>query len=116
MIFQESEIEIRASCSSGKVGQRKHPQEIKGLYGSVIICRNLVMVRWHKRKSKLGLLLGAGGLLGQEDGLDVGEDAALGDGDAGQQLVQLLVIPDGQLEVPGDDPGLLVVPGGVSGS
>ena len=41
----------------------------------------------------LGLLLGAGGLLGQEDGLDVGQDAALGDGDAGQQLVQLLVIP-----------------------
>ena len=33
------------------------------------------------------------GLLGEEDGLDVGEDAALGDGDAGQQLVQLLVIP-----------------------
>ena len=32
-------------------------------------------------------------LLGQEDGLDVGQDAALGDGDAGQQLVQLLVIP-----------------------
>ena len=41
----------------------------------------------------LGLLLGAGGLLGEEDGLDVGQDAALGDGDAGQQLVQLLVIP-----------------------
>merc|ERR1719209_2114699 len=119
MIFQESdfqlEIEICASCLSGKVGQWKHPQEIKGLYGSVIICRNLVMVRWHKRKSKLGLLLGAGGLLGQEDGLDVGEDAALGDGDAGQQLVQLLVISDGELEMPGDDPGLLVVPGGVSG-
>ena len=38
-----------------------------------------------------------------------------GDGDAGQQLVQFLVIPDGELEVPGDDPGLLVVPGGVAG-
>ena len=40
-----------------------------------------------------GLLAAVGGLLGEEDGLDVGEDAALGDGDAGQQLIQLLVIP-----------------------
>jgi hypothetical protein len=37
--------------------------------------------------------------------LDVGQDAALRDGDAGQQLVQLLVVADGQLEVPRDDPG-----------
>ena len=61
---------------------------------------------------RLGLLLG---LLGQEDGLDVGEHATLGDGDAGQELVQLLVVPDGELQVPGDDPGLLVVAGGVAG-
>ena len=38
------------------------------------------------------------GLLGEEDGLDVGEDAALGDGDPRQKLVQLLVVTDGQLE------------------
>ena len=63
----------------------------------------------------LSLLLGAGGLLGQKDSLDVGEDTALGDGDSGQQLVQLLVVPDGELEVTGDDPGLLVVPGSVAG-
>ena len=59
----------------------------------------------------LGLLLGAGGLLGQEDGLDVGQDAALGDGDAGQQLVQLLVVADGELDVARDDALLLVVRG-----
>ena len=53
-------------------------------------------------------------LLGQEHGLDVGEDSALGDGDSGEQLVQLLVVPDGQLEVTGDDPGLLVVTGSVA--
>ena len=53
-------------------------------------------------------------LLGQENGLDVGEDSALGDGDSGEQLVQLLVVPDGQLEVTGDDPGLLVVTGSVA--
>ena len=50
-------------------------------------------------------------LLGQEHGLDVREDSALGDGDSGEQLVQLLVVPDGQLEVAGDDAALLVVPG-----
>ena len=53
-------------------------------------------------------------LLGEEDGLDVGEDTALGNGDTAQQLVQLLVIPDGQLQVAGDDPGLLVVTGSVA--
>ena len=60
----------------------------------------------------LGLLLG---LLGEEDGLDVGQDTSLGDGDAREKLVQLLVIADGQLQVPGDDPGLLVVTGSVAG-
>merc|ERR1711949_27034 len=54
------------------------------------------------------------GLLGQKDSLDVGEDSALGDGDSGEQLVQLLVVPDGQLKVTGDDPGLLVVTGSVA--
>lgn len=59
-------------------------------------------------------LLGLLGLLGQEHSLDVGQDTTLGDGDSGQELVQLLVITDGQLQVTGDDPGLLVVTGGVS--
>ncbi|KAA8578079.1 hypothetical protein FQN60_005270, partial [Etheostoma spectabile] len=55
------------------------------------------------------------GLLGQQDGLDVGQHAALSDGHPAQQLVELLVVADRQLQVAGDDPGLLVVPGGVSG-
>jgi len=72
----------------------------------------------------LGLVLLASGLLagcadirllGQENGLDVGKDAALGDGDAGEQLVQFLVVADGQLQVAGDDARLLVVAGSVSG-
>ena len=45
----------------------------------------------------------------------VREDASLGDGDSGEQLVQFLVVPDGELEVSGVDPLLLVVPGGVPG-
>ena len=54
-------------------------------------------------------LLGLLGLLGQENSLDVGQHTSLGDGNASQQLVQLLVIPDGQLKVTGDDSALLAV-------
>ena len=53
-------------------------------------------------------------LLGQQDSLDVGKDTTLGDGDSGQQLVQFFVVTDGQLQVTGDDTGLLVVTSGVS--
>ena len=68
---------------------------------------------WDLELLALATLAGAA-LLGQEHGLDVGEDSALGDGDSSEQLVQLLVVPDGQLEVTGDDPGLLVVTGSVA--
>ena len=47
--------------------------------------------------------------------MDVGEDASLRDGDSAEELVQLLVVADGELDVPWDDPGPLVVLGGVSG-
>ena len=47
--------------------------------------------------------------------MDVGEDAARSDGDIAEQLVQLLVILDGEGEVPGHDARLLVVAGGVAG-
>ncbi|XP_008482967.2 uncharacterized protein LOC103519656 [Diaphorina citri] len=50
-----------------------------------------------------------------EHGLDVGQNSSLGDGDAGQELVQLFVVADGQLQVTGDDTGLLVVTCGVAG-
>ena len=79
------------------------------------MCENLQSSEWlrlgrvHKRR--LDLLR----FLGQEDGLDVGQNSALSDGDAGQEPVQLLVVPDGQLQVTRDDSRLLVVLGGVSG-
>ena len=63
----------------------------------------------------LGLLGLLGGGLGDKDGVDVGEDTALGDGDTAKELVELLVVADGELDVAGDDAGLLVVAGGVSG-
>lgn len=62
-----------------------------------------------------GARCGLSGLLWQQDGLDVGQDASLGDGHAAEELVQLLVVPHGQLQMAGDDAGLLVVPGGVAG-
>ena len=66
--------------------------------------------------SCLGLAAGSLGLglLGQKHSLDVGQHTTLGDGDAGQKFVQLLVVADGQLKVTGDDPGLLVVTGSVA--
>merc|ERR1712212_887464 len=63
------------------------------------------------QKDDLSLLFG---LLGEKDSLDVGEDTSLSNGDSSQEFVQLFVITDGQLQVTGDDPGLLVVTGGVA--
>ena len=56
-----------------------------------------------------------GGFLGEEDGLDVWQDTSLGDGDSAEKFVQFFVVSDGELEMAGDDTGLLVVTGGVSG-
>ncbi|KIH52976.1 hypothetical protein ANCDUO_16907 [Ancylostoma duodenale] len=39
------------------------------------------------------------GLLGQENSLDVGQDSSLSDGHSGEQLVELLVVADGELEM-----------------
>ena len=68
-----------------------------------------------RRCLRRGSLFLAGGLLGEEDRLDVGEYTTLGDGDTGEKLVELLIVPHGELEVTGDDPGFLVVAGSVAG-
>lgn len=41
--------------------------------------------------------------------VNVGKNTALGDGDVSEELVQLLIVPDGELEMAGNDTGLLVV-------
>ena len=64
---------------------------------------------------KAGALLGQAGALGEKDGVDVGEDTTGGDGDAAEELVELLVVLDGEGDVAGDDAALLVVAGGVAG-
>ena len=49
----------------------------------------------------LGLL--AGLLLGQQNGVDVGQHTSRGDGHSAEQLVELLIVADGQLDVAGGD-------------
>ena len=70
-----------------------------------------IFLWWRAAEGSDLLLLG---LLGEEHSLDVGEDTTLGNGDTGEEFVQFLVITDGELEMTGDDPGLLVVTGSIA--
>jgi len=54
-------------------------------------------------------------LLRQKVLVDVGQNTALGNGDVSQQLVQLLIVADGELEMAGDNTGLLVIASSVAG-
>ena len=47
--------------------------------------------------------------------MDVGEDTALGNRNVSEELVEFLIVSDGELEMTGNDTGLLVVAGSVSG-
>ena len=69
-----------------------------------------IVVPAHKAAASQRLLL-----LGEKDGMDVGEDSTGSDGDSAQKLVELLVVLYGKGDVAGDNAGLLVVAGGVSG-
>jgi len=76
----------------------------------------VALKRTFRLKSGCNLLLGGLlRLLGQEDGLDVGQHTTLGDGHSAQEFIELLVVADGQLQMAGDDASLLVVAGSVSG-
>lgn len=46
--------------------------------------------------------------------VDVGQNTTLGDCDVTKQLVQFLIVADGELEMTGDNTGLLVVTSGVA--
>lgn len=47
--------------------------------------------------------------------MDVWKDTTLCDGDVAQELVQLLIVANGELKMTWDDTGLLVVASSVSG-
>ena len=54
-------------------------------------------------------------MFGSRDGsADVREDTSFGDGGVVEQLVEFLIVSDGQENVSGDNSGLLVVLGSVS--
>ena len=46
--------------------------------------------------------------------MNVGKNTTLGDGDVAEELVQLLIVSDGELKMSGNDTGLLVVTGSVT--
>ena len=54
-------------------------------------------------------------LLGEKNSVDVGKDTSRSDGDTSEQLVQLLIVLDGEGDVTGHDTSLLVVTGGIAG-
>ena len=54
-------------------------------------------------------------LLGEEDVVDGGETTTLGNGHTSQQLVEFLVIADGELHMAGVDAVLLVVARSIAG-
>lgn len=47
--------------------------------------------------------------------VNVGQNTTLGNCDVSEKLVQFLVIADGELQMTGNDTGLLVITGGVTG-
>ena len=47
--------------------------------------------------------------------VNVGQDTTLGDCDVAEKSVQFLVVADSELQVTGDDTGLLVVTRGIAG-
>ena len=58
--------------------------------------------------------LALGRFLREKDGMDVRKNATGGDGDSAEELVQLLIVANGQLDVARNDTGLLVVASGVA--
>ena len=64
--------------------------------------------------SFLSLAFLALALSGEEEDVDVGEDTTGCDGSVAHELVEFLVVSDGELNVSGHDSGLLVVLSGVS--
>ena len=54
-------------------------------------------------------------LAGEEEGVDVGEDTTSSNSGVGHELVEFLIVSDGELNVSRHNSGLLVVLGGISG-
>jgi len=86
-----------------RIASRKKFEELDNFFK-----KGVALDRLRRRLSLLGLL-------GEEALVDEGEDTTVGDRDVAQELVELLVVSDGELDVSWNDSGLLVVARGVSG-
>ena len=69
---------------------------------------------WERPSQQARRLLLGGRLLGEKRGVDVRENTAGRDRDRAQELVELLVVADGELDVARHDARLLVVARGVA--
>ena len=76
---------------SNRAKQTTQISWMKLFFGSDKSCL-FPLVSWYKKRFKLSF-----GLLGEKDSLDVVEDTSLGNGDSGQEFVQLFLIPDGKV-------------------
>lgn len=82
--------------------------------GTLLLCgRRLVRLRCLLCLSGCLLLELGRSLLREQQSMDVRQHTTMSNGHAGEELSQLFVIPDGQLNVPRDDPGLVVVTAGI---
>ena len=61
-----------------------------------------------------GFLLAALALVGEESGVDVWKNTTLGNGDTGEELVELIILAHGELDVAWVDALLVVVACGVA--
>ena len=78
-------------------------------HGNIIVA--LKRAGFYAKRRDLLLLWG---LLGEKSGVDVGEDATLGNGDLSNKLGELFIVSDGELEMSWVDSRLFVVSGGVA--
>ena len=106
-IHQDKNIDLLANTD---ITQQCSFSRYMSLWEDVVVLKGPRLILYSQVTSLLGLV----GLLGEEYSLDVWQYTTLSNGHAREKLVQFLIITDGQLEMTGDDPGLLVVTGSIS--
>lgn len=100
-----------ANCQEKFSTKNQYCGPDKGRLDLIFRCIDITNDDDDKKTTLLGFLFG---FLGKEHSLNVGQYTTLGDGNTGEKLVQLFVIPDRQLQMTGNDTGLFVIPCGVT--
>ena len=93
--------------------QKTKPEEKKTIYSSRLAVFPPLAVFFGRRSEKaISIVLKHGAR--KLTLVNVGQDTTLCNCDVSEKLVQFLIVTDGELEMTGDDTGLLVVTGGVT--